>query len=153
MRKPAAALASVCVAYRYAAPPARIFDAWLTPALAGLWLFATASRPMKSVIIDAHDGGTFCYVERRAGATIEHRGEYLEISRPHRLAFTLYSPDFSSVPSCVIATIAPAGPGCELKLVHDRLPADCLAQAEARWTGMFYGLDVILTRFCTEDIH
>ena len=35
---------TVHISHHYAASPARVFDAWLTPQQAGLWLFATAAR-------------------------------------------------------------------------------------------------------------
>src|SRR5438105_2856359 len=41
---------------RYGVPPQLAFDAWLDPAVARLWLFATASRPLEYVAIDAHVG-------------------------------------------------------------------------------------------------
>jgi uncharacterized protein YndB with AHSA1/START domain len=93
MQQLADACTAVTVTHQYAASPARVFDAWLSPQLAGSWLFATASRPMVRVDIDARAGGAFCFVERRAGAIIEHRGHYDEITRPQRLVFVLYSPD------------------------------------------------------------
>ncbi len=138
---------NIRVSRRYPAPPAHVFDAWLNPSVAQLWLFATASRPMRNAIIDAHNGGAFCFIERRAGAFIEHRGTYLDIARPHRLRFELFSPDFASAMTRVTAAFSPRGStGCELLLTHDGLPADCAARVEARWTGMLYGLAVVLAR-------
>src|SRR6186713_3013089 len=112
------------ITHHYAASPARVFDAWLTPRLAGLWLFATASRPMVNVVIDARAGGAFCFVERRAGAVIEHRGQYIEIASPQRLVFMLRSPDCApkEVPfggashaTRVTAKFTTCGKGCELR--------------------------------------
>ncbi len=145
MRKTADTLATVHIRHHYAATPARVFDAWLVPSLAGLWLFATASRPIRSAAIDARNGGAFCFVERRAGVSIEHRGAYLDVARPHRLRFELFSPDFAGVMTRVTVGFNPRGSTeCELLLTHDGLPADCAAQVEARWTGMLYGLAVVL---------
>src|SRR5258708_6816799 len=48
--------AVIRVARRYAASSARVFDAWLDPEFAGRWLFATASRPLAHVAIDARFG-------------------------------------------------------------------------------------------------
>lgn len=141
---------SVRILHRCVAPPARVFDAWLTPPLAGLWLFATASRPMTNVTIDARNGGTFCMIERRAGASIEHRGRYIEILRPRRLVFELQSPDFACRTTRVSATFTPQGAGCELNLLHDAVPADRAMQVEARWAGMFYGLGMVLSGDSTE---
>ena len=164
---------TVRISHHYAASPARVFDAWLTPQLAGLWLFATASRPMVNVVIDARVGGTFCFVERRAGTLIEHRGHYVEITRPQRLVLMLRSPDCApkevllggaarcatsplggkEVPlggapyaTRVTTELTPHNTGCALELIHDGLPADRAMRVEARWTGMLYGLGVVLAR-------
>jgi uncharacterized protein YndB with AHSA1/START domain len=140
---------TVRISHHYAASPARVFDAWLTPQLAGLWLFATALRPMMNVVIDARAGGAFCFVERRAGAVIEHRGHYVEIARPQRLVFVLHSPDCAPHATRVMAEFTPCGAGCALELIHDRLSADHVARVEARWTGMLYGLGVVLAQYDT----
>lgn len=149
---------TVRITHHYAASPARVFDAWLAPRIAGLWLFATASRPTVNVSIAAHCGGTFCFIESRAGATIEHRGHYAEIARPQRLVLVLHSPDCApkEFPSggapCatrVTAEFTACGTGCELRLRHDGLSADHAARVEARWEGMLYGLAVVLAQHDT----
>jgi uncharacterized protein YndB with AHSA1/START domain len=163
MQQLADARTAVHIRHHYAAPPARVFDAWLAPQLAGLWLFATASRPMVKVAIDARSGGAFCFVERRAGALIEHRGRYVEILRPRRLVLTLHSPDcapkevpLGGAPHATQVTVefTAQGAGCELDLMHHGLPVDqargVAASGETsfgvRWEGMLYGLGVVLAR-------
>src|SRR5256885_5071129 len=75
---------------RYGVPPRRVFDAWLDPAVARLWLFATASRPLEHVAIDARVNGSFRFVDRGSGGnTTEYTGEYIEIGPARRLVFTL----------------------------------------------------------------
>jgi uncharacterized protein YndB with AHSA1/START domain len=81
--------AAVRVTSSFSPSPDRVFDAWLDRKIAGKWLFATASRPMTRVAIDARVGGSFCFGERRDGEDIEHTGEYIEIVPPRRLVFTL----------------------------------------------------------------
>lgn len=141
---------TVHITHRYAAPPARVFDAWLTPSLASRWLFATASRPMIGAAMDVRNGGRFHLVERRAGARIIHRGRYLEVLRPRRLGFELHSPDVGVDRTRVLAEFLAFDQGCELRLTHHQLAAHCAAGVEARWTGMLYGLAQLLTRDRTE---
>ena len=85
------------VTRRLHAPAKVVFHAWLDPGIAGRWLFATASRPMARVDIDARVAGAFRFVERRDGALIEHRGEYTELVPHRRIAFTLLSEDIPDV--------------------------------------------------------
>ena len=78
------------VTQRYAVSAERVFDAWLDPAMASTWMFATASRPNTRAEIDARAGGSFRFVDRQDGEEIEHTGQYLEIVPPRRLVFTLF---------------------------------------------------------------
>ena len=149
LRFPARRYAAVRVSEKFRASSERVFDAWLDPEIAGQWLFATASRPMTSVTIDARAGGAFRLVDRNDGGHIEHAGVYLEIDRPWRLAFTLCTNDGLHAMTRVLAEIARSRArkgGCELTLVHERVPGQFADRIEARWAGMLYGLGVTLDR-------
>jgi uncharacterized protein YndB with AHSA1/START domain len=126
---------------RFRAPPRQVFDAWLDPGLAGRWLFATATRPMTHVEIDARVGGRFRLAERRNGESHEHRGRYVEIVPPRRLVFNLRERRGATR---VTVEINPRKRGCELRLRHENLPPERAQDAEARWSGMLYGLDETL---------
>lgn len=146
MQQLAAARSTLHITHHYAASPVRVFDAWLAPQLAGLWLFATASRPMVNATIDARNGGSFSFVEYRAGTRIEHRGHYVEILRPQHLVFMLHSADCAAEGTRVSVSLRPLRKGCELQLHHDELPAARAAHVQARWEGMFYGLESVLAQ-------
>jgi uncharacterized protein YndB with AHSA1/START domain len=134
------------VSRRFSAPPDRVFDAWLDPEVAGKWLFATASRPMARVAIDARVKGSFRLVERRgcAGKDVEYSGEYVEIAPPRRLVFTLSAVNPRDI-TRVSVELAPVETGCELVLTHENVAADDASRTEGRWTGILYGLGVCLT--------
>lgn len=143
-RRPARARPALRVSRRFLASPQRVFDAWLDPEVAGTWLFATASRPMAKVQIDGRVEGSFCFVERHGGAVIEHTGEYLEITPPRRLVFSLTMERYPHALTRVGVGIAPLKKGCELILTHDNVPAACAEDTALRWTGILYGLGVAL---------
>ena len=140
--------AAVRVTGKFKASAARVFDAWITPRIAGKWLFATASRPLARVAIDARAGGGFRLVERSGREHIEYTGVYIEIARPSRLAFTLSAENHQQAITRVIAEILPL-PGrrhrCEVSVVHEGVPREYVGRVESRWTGMLYGLGQILS--------
>jgi uncharacterized protein YndB with AHSA1/START domain len=121
---------------RFAAPAKRVFEAWLDPAMASTWLFATASHPMARAEIDARVGGAF----RLADAEAEYRGKYLEIVPPRRLVFTLLLKNRPPAVTRVTAEVVPLKTGCELRLTHENVPPGHAHRTEARWAGMLYGL-------------
>ncbi|HWT13380.1 MAG TPA: SRPBCC domain-containing protein [Allosphingosinicella sp.] len=131
----------VTVERRIEAPPERVFDAWLDPARAGRWLFATPDGTMERVEIDARVGGRFQIDERRGGELAEHFGEYLEIDRPNRLVFSfaaLRGAGFTRV----TVTIAPDGDCSRLTLVHEMDPrwAEYEDRTREGWTRILEGL-------------
>jgi uncharacterized protein YndB with AHSA1/START domain len=143
---------TIRVTHRYAASPTRTFAAWLDPQIAGRWLFATASQPMTAVEIDGRTGGSFCFVEGRAGETARYTGRYLEIIPDRRLAFTLSMAPRPDVITRVTVAIASAAKGCLLELTHENIPRPYAGYVEGRWTGILYGLGVTLDS-ATATIH
>jgi uncharacterized protein YndB with AHSA1/START domain len=133
------------VTRRYGVPAGRVFDAWLNPALARLWLFATASRPLAHVEIDAQVNGSFCFVDRRNGGDMtRYVGEYIEIVPPRRLVFTLSAGKYAYVNTRVAVEIAALTRGCKLTLIHENMPRDHAEHMEGRWVGVLYGLGATL---------
>ena len=135
---------SVRVSRAYRAPAPRVFEAWLDPAIAGRWLFATAAHPMTHVAIDARVAGAFRFVERRGETLVEHHGEYVVLVPPRRLVFTLTSSDRAEASTLVTVDIRPQRAGCSLALSHERVPAGRARELKARWIGILYGLGVTL---------
>ena len=128
----------------FEASPERVFSAWVDPDVAGRWLFATATRPIAHVEIDARIAGSFRFVERRESGNVEHRGEYVEIVPYRRLAFILALADRRRAVTRAIVEIEPRASGCALALTHENVPVDLAYGMEARWTGMLYGLGLTL---------
>jgi uncharacterized protein YndB with AHSA1/START domain len=124
---------TVQVSRRFDASAERVFDAWLDPATAGKWLFATEKGQMVRVEIDQRVGGSFSIVDRRDGEDVEHTGEYLEIDRPRRLVFTFRVPKYSQVSTRVSIDIVPLASGCELTLTHEGMLPEYVSGSQSGW--------------------
>lgn len=109
---------AVEVSRRIAAAPEAVFDAWLDPASARQWLFATQDGVMEKCEIDARVGGRFVIVERRGDEHAEHHGEFVALERPRRIAFDFWT-SFGEERTRVTVTIAPDGNGSQVTLRHD----------------------------------
>jgi uncharacterized protein YndB with AHSA1/START domain len=107
----------------FAAPPERVFDAWLNPEDARRFLFATPDGAMQKVEIDARVGGHALIVERRADGDAAHRILYEVIERPRRLAF-LFAADPAEEGEWTRVTIdiEATETGCTLTLTHQMDP-------------------------------
>lgn len=147
----------VRVAHRYNAPPQRVFDAWLTPAVAARFLFTTRTGNILHCEIDPRVGGSFFVSDRRPVPDGEesffearHRGVYIEIDRPGRLVFDLSVEPSFDAPTRVTIDVLPMGATlCDLVLTHDlgegdnaRAMADRTRQG---WNSMLGQLDKVLS--------
>ena len=128
-------MAEITVTHSYAHPPERVFDAWLDPAVAGRFLFATPDGTMMRCEIDARVGGRFHIVERRSGEDADHQGAYLEIDRPKRLKFS-FGDNLAFGATTVTVEITPTAAGCDLTLTHTGVEPQWAAQTTKGWAGI-----------------
>lgn len=139
---------SACVARRYSAAPESVFNAWLSPAMLGRFMFGPAVRDEKIIHleVDARVGGPFSFLVRRQGVEIEHLRVYREIERPHRLAFTWGVAGESAGESVVEIDIAAVDEGAELTLTHHLDPqwADYRERVRDGWAKMLDALAAAL---------
>jgi uncharacterized protein YndB with AHSA1/START domain len=71
------------------APAEDVFDAWTSPEVMERWFRPARGWKKPSAEVDLRVGGTVRVVMRDpSGAPVEASGEYTEIDRPNRLAFT-----------------------------------------------------------------
>jgi uncharacterized protein YndB with AHSA1/START domain len=127
-------------------PPERVYDAWLDRGTARRFLFATPDGEMGRVEIDPRIGGRWVVVERRDGEEVEHRGEYLELERPRRIAFTLQVPKYEEGVTEVVVDIADPGAGSTVT-ISNTMDASLEAyrkQTEEGWRGILEGLAAVL---------
>jgi uncharacterized protein YndB with AHSA1/START domain len=137
-------LGTVTVTRRFDFPMEHVFDAWLDPARAGKFLFATPTGTMVRVEIDARVGGAFNITERRDGEEVAHVGTYLEIDRPRRLVFTFGVPKYSPLMTRVSIDLKPLPTGCELTLTNEDVPAEYLDPNREGWGKILDGLSTLL---------
>lgn len=147
----------VRVTHRYNVPAERVFDAWLTPAHAARFLFATRTGNVLHCEIEPAVGGGFTVTDRRPVADgdesffdAQHRGTYVEIERPGRLVFDFSVEPYSSAATRVTLDFVPMGAHiCELVLTHNLgWGEDAKANAERTrlgWTRMLDQLEKVLS--------
>ena len=133
-------MAEFSVTHSFTAAPERVFDAWLDPAIARRFLFATPTGEMIRAEVDARVGGKFNFVDRRPDmGDVLHTGEYLEIDRPRRLAFTFAVPQFDPDFTTVVIELAPTpGGGCDVTLTQTNVAAEWADRSKEGW-GMILG--------------
>jgi uncharacterized protein YndB with AHSA1/START domain len=132
-----------------AAPPETVFDAWLDPAIAGRFLFATPDGEMITVEIDPRVGGRALIVERRPGGDAHHHLLFDEIDRPRRLRFHFRAdPAKEGEWTRVTLDLAALGDGTRLTLTHEMDPAWAVYEQQTRkgWTTILASLATVLEK-------
>jgi uncharacterized protein YndB with AHSA1/START domain len=131
---------SIEIKRRFNATPEAVFDAWTDPALAGRWLFTSPTSERHDTQLDVRGGGRWTITDRRGGVDYTALGEYLEVDRPRRLAFTFGMPQFSPAFGKVNVTFEADGDGCLMTLAQEDLPPEHHAATIEGWEAMFDGL-------------
>jgi uncharacterized protein YndB with AHSA1/START domain len=137
---------SVKVSRRFNATAERAFDAWLDPERARQFLFTRPGQVIVRAEIDARVGGSFLFVARRDGNDIDHVGNYLEIDRPRRLAFTLCVPSVWADDNRVTVEIVPLPMGCELTVTHEGVLPEHESPIESGWIQFLESLQSLELR-------
>lgn len=130
--------ATLTITREFAAPPERVFDAWLDPAQARRFLFKTPDGEMLSCTIDARVGGEALIVERRGDREAHHHLRFEEIDRPRRLAFlfkaSIAGDGDDGAWTRVTVAIEPSGSGSRLTLTHEGVGSDYEGRTRHGWT-------------------
>jgi uncharacterized protein YndB with AHSA1/START domain len=132
------------VSRHLSASPERAFDAWLDPAVARRWLFATPGGEIVRCEIDARPGGAFTITDRRDGEDVAHVGICLEIDRPRRIVFRFSVPKYSNAESTVEVTVNPDGTGSDVILEYHGVPPEWARQTAEGWRDLLGKLEEVL---------
>ncbi len=124
-------------------PRARVFAAWLDPALMTRWM-CPGDTSHATVELDPRVGGKFRIVMHHGRGEADHWGEYLVIEPPARLSFTWISAHTERRPTVVTVELLERGADTELVLTHRRLPPDQLDSHRKGWTDIVAKLEQVL---------
>lgn len=109
---------------RFNAPPPVVFEAWTRADFVRRW-WAPASHGvvLSTCEADVRVGGRYRYVMRKGADEIAFSGEYLDISRPHRLVYTqVFEPMADSGSVTVTVTFTEQNGATEL-VAHENYPS------------------------------
>jgi len=123
------------VAITIRAPRERVFDAWLDPDRLARFLCAGATEVAR-IEVDAREGGRFLVVMASDRGEYDHRGQYVEITRPERLRFTWASAATHGVATDVTVTFEAIDEGTRVTLVHIGLPFDAATEYSNGWQSI-----------------
>jgi uncharacterized protein YndB with AHSA1/START domain len=127
-------MTAITVVRRIAAPPERLFDAWLDPVSHATGLVPLAATRTIATV-DARVGGAFTIAMHEDAGTFVHSGVFTGIDRPRRLAFTWRSDATHHLDTQVTVAFTVDGEATVVEVRHESLP-DALAgeQHDAGWT-------------------
>lgn len=120
------------------AEPERVFAAWIDPAWLSRWMSPVGHARVEA---DVRVGGLLRVVMVGDGREIEHVGEYLEVSPPHRLSFTWRSAYTGDRHSRVTVELTEHGDLTELVLRHELLPDGSGDAHAGGWSSMIDRLE------------
>src|SRR5687768_12547692 len=136
---------SVVIERLIPAPPRVVFEAWLDPKALQRFMCGGPGVRVTKVECDPRVGGRFLIVMNVGGQDIEHRGEYLEIERHRRLAFTWLSA-YAGEGSCVTLHFVDSGNGeTRLTLEHVGLIEAERSKHHVGWSHILSGLLTVTT--------
>ena len=127
-----------------AAPPERVFDAWLDPAMLMRFMQPGPGMTTPGATADPRIGGRFDLVMKAGDDEMPHGGVYQVIDRPRRIVFSWESP-FSAEGSTVTLDFTPRGAGTHLRLTHVRfVTEESRDNHRGGWTAILARLDEVL---------
>lgn len=144
------------VTHRFRASPERVFDAFVDPALARRWQAAWLRRSgqagrLTQSEIEPRVGGSFVFADEREGGEARHRGTFLALERPTKIAFSWVADESEGDDPGEVTMIIepePNGPGSIVTLYNSMGARwrDWLPQTEKAWLAMLGGIEDVIER-------
>ena len=134
--------ASIRLERLLSAPVEDVFDAMTDPARMADWF-----SPIGRAEVEAEPvvGGRLHVVMVDGDVRLEHDGEFLDVQRPIRLAFTWRSRFTGDRPTVVTVELSDEDGKTRLVLEHEGLPADARESHESGWGGILDRLSAVAT--------
>ena len=129
------------------APRERVFDAWTNPDVLKQWWAAFPTWDTPEAEVDLREGGRYRLAMRNpdTGETHTVVGEYREIQRPERLAYTWAwdeKPEMTDGDTLVEIEFREDGEATEVVLTHTGFPSEQVRDQHAHgWNGCFANLE------------
>jgi uncharacterized protein YndB with AHSA1/START domain len=128
-----------------AATPARLFEAWTTPALLRAW-WGPRDVHCIAAEVDLRVGGNYRLGNQLPdGRVVWITGTFERIEPPHRLVYSWRIGDEPT--SRVTVRFDPSERGTEVTVMHERIVSEAVRdEHEAGWTGCLEGLGAWVVR-------
>lgn len=137
------------VDYRFKTATAEdVFDAWVIQEDVRAWAAMSFPGEIKTIEIDAREGGRFLFSDIRDGAEARHWGTYQVFDRPRVLQFTWFvsEEEEREATSIVRIEITPERVGCSVVLTHemDAEFAEYIGPTQKAWSKMLSVIEQVL---------
>jgi len=125
---------SLHVRRRFAASRERVFQAWTEPRELERWFRPLGSK-VRVTHLDLRVAGAYRFeLQYPEGGVTYIEGNYVEIARPERLAFTWSFDGTGGAQTLVTVEFVEEGGATEVRLTHERLADEAMVQAHrAGW--------------------
>ena len=141
---------AIVITRTFDAPCEAVYDAWITPEHFSRWFGTEAvAVPLDTLDMDVRVGGRWRAVMRLPdGALIDWTGEYLELDRPNRLAFTITDRPDDPERESIVVTLTAVNGATEMTMTQlgAQMSDEQIARTTAGYNGFFDVMEKIVRR-------
>lgn len=141
---------AIVITRMFDAPREAVYDAWITPEHFSRWFGTEAvAVPLDTLDMDVRVGGRWRAVMHLPdGALIDWIGEYLELDRPNRLAFTITDRPDDPERETVVVTLTVVDGATQMTMTQrgTQMSDEQIARTTAGYNGFFDVMEKIVRR-------